>query len=60
MDHRVECDDVCLPDSRDGSAAAQDFECAEVIESDPFEDVVTEEIVLLDLMRLELTDIEVL
>jgi hypothetical protein len=32
----------------------------ELVEHEPFEDEVTGEIVLLDVMRLELTDIEVL
>ena len=60
MNDCVDRDDVNLLDIRDVPVAAGDFEQVEVIESDPFEDVVTEEIVLLDMMRLETAEVEVL
>lgn len=37
-----------------------DHEAIEVIETDPFENVVTEEIVLLDTMLFDLSDVEML
>jgi hypothetical protein len=47
----TDCDVVLLLDNRDVPE-----QCA----IDPFEDAVTEEVILLDVMRLDLVDIELL
>lgn len=47
----TDCDVVMLLDNRDIPAQ---------FEADPFEDAITEEIVMLDVVRLDLVDVELL
>ena len=57
-DSLADYDELILIDTLQGADACVDI--PEAIITDPFEDAVTEEIVVLDEMRLDLTDIELL
>lgn len=57
-DSLADYDELILIDTLQGADACVDV--PDAIITDPFEDAVTEEIVVLDEMRLDLTDIELL
>jgi len=57
-DSFADYDELILIDTLQGSDSCVDV--PDAIITDPFEDAVTEEIVVLDEMRLDLTDIELL
>jgi hypothetical protein len=57
-DSLADYDELILIDTLQGADACVDV--PEAIVTDPFEDAVTEEIVMLDEMRLDLVDIELL
>lgn len=58
MDSLADYDELILIDTLQGADACVDV--PDAIITDPFEDAVTEEIVVLDEMRLDLADIELL
>lgn len=57
-DSLADYDELILIDTLQGADACVDV--PDAIITDPFDDAVTEEIVVLDEMRLDLTDIELL
>ena len=57
-DSFADYDELILTDTRQGADACVDV--PEAIVTDPFEDAITEEIVILDVIRLDLADIELL